>query len=184
MAITMEQIDEMRKRTNCSYEEAKELLEKHNGDLLEAIVDFEKKHGYQSRHESYQKPHKLGRRIKELIQKGFRIRVIIEKDKNVILNIPLNILIIAILVTMPFFWLYLIGFVAIYLMGYKIRLRKEEGLEVNIDEIVNGIGSKVRTAAEKMREQPVEKEQNHNQSAAAAKSEEKKEDGYNEITVE
>ncbi len=43
MTIDIKLIDEMRKRTNCSYQEAKELLEKHNGDLIEAIVEFERK---------------------------------------------------------------------------------------------------------------------------------------------
>jgi len=42
MNISLELIDEMRKRTNCSYQEAKELLEKHNGDIIEAIIEFEK----------------------------------------------------------------------------------------------------------------------------------------------
>ena len=41
--ITLELVDQMRKRTNYSYEEGKILpWKKHNGDVLEAIVDFEK----------------------------------------------------------------------------------------------------------------------------------------------
>ena len=40
--ITMEQIDEFRKRTNSSYEDAKYYLERNNGDVLDAIIDFER----------------------------------------------------------------------------------------------------------------------------------------------
>ena len=46
--ITLEQVDQLRKRTNCSYEEAKVLLEKHNGNVLDAIVEFEKSKGKRS----------------------------------------------------------------------------------------------------------------------------------------
>ncbi|NLI91302.1 MAG: DUF4342 domain-containing protein [Peptococcaceae bacterium] len=181
MSISMEQIDEMRKRTNCSYQEAKELLSKHDGDLIEAIIEFEKNHGHKSKSYSSEKNRGLGKKVKELIQKGFVTRFIIEKDENIILNIPVNILLLAVLITMPVFWLYIILFIAIYLMGYKIRIKKVEGEEVNINDIVDGIGSKVRTATEQMREKPAEKEQNN------MKSENKntgKEDQINEITVE
>lgn len=41
--ITMEQVEELRKRANISYEEAKAILEETNGDLLEAIINLEKK---------------------------------------------------------------------------------------------------------------------------------------------
>ena len=40
--ITIEQIDEFRKRTHSSYEDAKFFLEKNNGDILDAIIDFER----------------------------------------------------------------------------------------------------------------------------------------------
>jgi len=39
----MEQVEELRKRANISYEEAKAILEETNGDLLEAIINLEKK---------------------------------------------------------------------------------------------------------------------------------------------
>lgn len=179
MNISIELIDEMRKRTNCSYQEAKELLEKHDGDLIEAIVEFEKGQGQscKTKKQSTDDAGKFGKKVKKLVQKGFITRFVIEKDENTILNIPVNILILIVLFTMPVFWLYLILFVVLYFMGYKIRIRKEEGQEVDINEIVDGIGSKVKTATEKMRE-----------SSAAdndiIKNEQKKEDEYNEITVE
>jgi len=39
--ITLEQVDKLRKRANVSYAEAKEALEKCNGDLLDAMVFLE-----------------------------------------------------------------------------------------------------------------------------------------------
>ena len=59
--ITMEQIDEYRKRTNSSYEDAKYYLERNNRDVLDAIIDFERsktgRSGHRERHhgQSFQK---------------------------------------------------------------------------------------------------------------------------------
>lgn len=153
MNISMEQIDEMRKRTNCSYQEAKELLGKNNGDLLEAIVEFEKKYGHRDKHKHQER--KQGKaRVKELIRKGFLTRFMIEKENTTILNIPVNILILAVFVTIPAFWAWPVVLVAVYLMGYKIRIRKEEGQDVNLSAMVDELGSKVRTATEKIYEKP------------------------------
>ena len=191
MNIGIEQIDEMRNRTNCSYQEAKELLEKHDGDLIDAIVEFEKKHGSKQKKTSEKKSEKnssFGKKVKELVQKGFINRFVIEKEENTILNIPVNVLILAVIITMPLIWIYPIIFIAIYLMGYKIRLRKEQGQEVDINELVDGIGSKVRTATDKMREKPADKGQSNqnqgmNEEEVQSDSEKKNEDGYNEITI-
>ena len=40
--IKLEQVEELRKRANISYEEAKKALEEANGDILEAIINLEK----------------------------------------------------------------------------------------------------------------------------------------------
>lgn len=40
--ITLEQVEELRKRANISYDEAKSALEEANGDMLEAIINLEK----------------------------------------------------------------------------------------------------------------------------------------------
>lgn len=178
MNISIELIDEVRKRTNCSYQEAKELLEKHNGDLIDAIVDFEKKQGHRPK-DSQKKESTtgFGQKAKNLIEKGFITRFVIEKEENTFLNISINILILAVIITMPIFWLYPVALIAVYLMGYRIRIRKEEGKDIDINEFVDGIGNKVRSATEKRNTPSSEPEQDK-------KKNEEKKDGYNEITIE
>lgn len=45
--MNFELIDEFRRRTNASYDEAKHYLERTNGDLLEAVIAYEReKTGY------------------------------------------------------------------------------------------------------------------------------------------
>jgi len=196
MTISIEQIDEMRKRTNCSYQEAKELLEKNNGDLIDAIIEFEKKYGSKTRQEASGKQDasgrqenagqkgRIGAKIKELIQKGFRTRFIIEKDGETVINLSINIMILLILITMPAFFFYIAAFIILYILGYKVRIRQEKGKGLDVNEFIDGISGKVKNAADKMREKQDAKEQKVNsQNTAATKEEAKKDDGYNEITI-
>lgn len=172
MSISLEQIDEMRKRTNCSYEEAKELLEKHNGDVVDAIVEFEKKHrqGFGHKHH-HNNQYSFRDKIRELVHKGFKTRFIIEKDKDTILSISINVLIIIFLFTMPAFWFYPIALVLTYLLGFKIKIRKEKGEDIDINKMVNNVESKVKNSVDNTNEKVNNKENNAN-------------DDYNEITVE
>jgi hypothetical protein len=181
MNISMEQIDEMRKRTNCSYHEAKVLLEKHNGDLVEAIIEFEKKHSSKSNKENG-KSHSFGQKVKDLIHKGFVTRFVIEKDENTILNISVNILILAVILTMPVFWIYPVLFIVLYLVGYKFRLRRE-GEEVNINEIVDEFGDKVKGTVSKKSDGVKGGQSDSGQENSSPGGEEGK-DGYNEITID
>ena len=182
MTISMEQIDELRKRTNCSYEEAKILLEKHNGDLLEAIVEFERKNRSSSNNKSHNGTVSLGARIKQLINKGFKTRFIIEKSGETIINISVNLLILAAIIL---HWFLLIALVISLIFGCRFKIRKEKGESIDLNKIINGFGSKVREATVESRE--------HNKQNDTRKYENKSNDenndnsdndGYNEITVE
>lgn len=42
MAVTLEQVEKLRERANVSYEEAKAVLERHDGDLLESLIELER----------------------------------------------------------------------------------------------------------------------------------------------
>ncbi|NLL52427.1 MAG: DUF4342 domain-containing protein [Peptococcaceae bacterium] len=193
MKISMELIDEMRKRTNCSYQEAKELLERNNGDLVEAIIEFETRHGsnnnehckhkYKHKYKAYTEGnHK--QKAKTLLHKGFVTRVVIEKDENIILNLSVIILILAVLISMPIIWIWPVAFIILYFTGYKIRIRKETGGEVDINNLVDDFGNKVKNATEAKDSQPKDSNQNNESKEASSSEEVKEKDGYNEITVE
>lgn len=46
--ISLEQVEELRKRANITYDEAKKALEETNGDILEAIINLEKQNKIQT----------------------------------------------------------------------------------------------------------------------------------------
>ena len=130
MHITLEQIDELKKRANCTFEEAKIVLEKNNGDLLESVIELEKRNGIKMEED---KKNSFSAKLKNLIDKGFKTRFIIEKDEEMILNISINMLLIAALLLNGLLLAVLI--IALFL-GYKIRIKKEKGKEININNCI------------------------------------------------
>lgn len=184
--ITLEQVDQLRKRTNCSYEEAKELLEKHNGDVLEAIVDFEKNrkgksysnyrnYGSDNYNGEYRNRGDFWRKVREVIQLGFDNRLMVEDSKGIILNVPINILLLLVIfipyITIPIFFFLLI-------LGYKISVKKLKGNDVNISEIVKDAADKFAGKGQyQQTQQPVSRESDQ-------KSEDDNDDSYNKITIE
>lgn len=92
MSVNLDQIDELRKRGNCSYQEAKEALEISNGDMVEALVYLEKQHKVKE-----DKGTSIYDKIKALITKGNETKFVVKKKDNIVLSLPVTLtLIIAI----------------------------------------------------------------------------------------
>lgn len=166
MTISMEKIDELRKRTNCSYEEAKSLLEKHDGNVLDAIVDFEKTQGCKF---GNCERHTLGQKMKSLFRKGFNTRFVVESNKDIIINISINFLILLSLISIH---VVIVGSILALISGYKFRIIKQSGKDINVDEFINNVTDKVKKSVNDITQD--EKTQKN----------EKDKTGYNEITIE
>ncbi|NLM10487.1 MAG: DUF4342 domain-containing protein [Clostridiaceae bacterium] len=182
--VTLEQVDQMRKRTNCSYEEAKFFLEKHNGDVLEAIVDFEKsKNGtktgsYNTRDfDSKRQINDFWQSVSKLIRKGFETRVVIEGSNNVFIDIPVNILLLFVIFAS---YIVIPALLILLLLGYKLSIRKSHGEVVDISSMVQDV-----TSRNTNRNQNKNQNQNvqHQPQDIAVNTEEQKND-YNEIIIE
>jgi len=187
MAISIELIDEMRKRTNCSYAEAKELLEKHNGNLLEAIVEFEKinntKAGSKSEYEK--EAGYFGKRLKNLIVKGFKTRFIIEKSGETIINLSVILMLILLL---SFHVCLILGMIVLLLLGFRFKIRKANGDVIDLNRIIDSFGSTVK---ENTKEKSKDTKKNFESDASENRSKSTNnnnnnndDDGYREITVE
>lgn len=166
MTVSMDKIDELRKRTNCSYEEAKALLEKHDGNVLDAIVDFEKTQGCKfgnCEHRSF------GQKMKALFRKGFNTRFVVESDKCTIINISINFLILLSLISIH---VIIFGAILALVSGYKFRITKQSGKDINVDEFINNVTDKVKKSVNDITQD--EKIQKN----------EKDKTGYNEVTIE
>jgi hypothetical protein len=178
--ITMEQIDEFRKRTNSSYEDAKYYLERNNGDVLDAIIDFERsktgRSGHRERHhgQSFQKSRHqqdYGHKFSDILQKGFDTRVFVEDSKSVLFSIP----IILFLFLLPFWIIVVIMFVFLIMLGYKVTIRDVKSQNVDVNAFFNNISDKMK----EKNQPPVP-----SNPTEPKKGEQDKEDGYKEYTIE
>lgn len=81
MNITLEQIDILRKRANVNYKEAKDALERNNGNIVEALTYLEEQNRIKA------DGIKIGdssfiNGIKEVIQKLNKIKFVVLKDEK------------------------------------------------------------------------------------------------------
>ena len=125
--ITMEMIDQFRKRTNCSYEEAKMYLERNNGNMVEAIVDFERNHSKVKNEEKSSK-------FKDFFSKAYRTRFVVENKGTTILNLSVLFLALFVLLTLRSFPIIVISLVVALLLGYRFTIQKYTGSNVDINK--------------------------------------------------
>lgn len=125
MKITLEQIDLLRKRTNAGYKEAKEALEKADGDIVEALAYLDEQG--KSKKNKGGEGNGLMDKLKRLIQRGNELKLVVSKDGKDYLRVSLNILILAGLILNFLITPVLVAAVIAVLMGYKIHVEDHKG---------------------------------------------------------
>jgi hypothetical protein len=134
-------IDEFRRRTNANYDEAKYYLEKYNGDLLEAIIAFEKERtGYQKRSNFHGGANRLLNGLVRVVQKLIDINLIIIDRTGRDFPVPLLLL----LVLGPIWHILLLVAFVMLIMGYKFMFREIPDPNVNVQNFVEKIKDKAR----------------------------------------
>lgn len=149
---TLKKIEILKERTNLSNEEAEALLEKFNGDLIEALIYFEKQKN--SNDEFSNICDKISQSefvnyIKELIKSGNVARIIIRKDDTVIVNIPVNagLVVGLIMVLQPV--ILLIGAATAVFTKLEIDIIKKDGtVEVVNKYVEKGVETTAKVATE------------------------------------
>lgn len=86
--ITLEKIDIVRERIGVSYREAKEILERNNGNVIEALVDAENKKQNNWTEEFSVRSNEVMDKVKELIHEGNVNRIRIKNDGRTLVEIP------------------------------------------------------------------------------------------------
>ena len=137
----LKKIDEVVKRTNCTYENAKIALEKNNGDVLEAIVYIEqnKKSGNDS--DLKKKGEEILNEVKKIIEMGNVTKLTIKRKDEIILNIPITAGAVGVIIA-PF--LTLAGLTAALLTECKIEILKDNGEIIYVNDEVNKGANKVK----------------------------------------
>ncbi len=143
MSVTLENIEKIIDRTKVGYKEAKEVLEACDGDVVEAIVKIEQnklKAAEDTRKEKQQSfdTKKLAFETQfkfwthqglKLIKKLMQIKVLWTKEDRLLLELPLLIVAIITLFTLP---LSIIALAIPLFFGVKLEIRRENGEIIKI----------------------------------------------------
>lgn len=141
--VTIEMIDEFRKRTNCSYDDARYYLEKYNGDMLEAIIAFERaenrnyEHRHERHHSGYERGNRgdFGQRVMRVLQKLLDHRVVIADKTGRTFNIP----VLFPLVMVPLWHVIILIAIGMMIMGFRFSIQEMPDENYNLDSIINRV---------------------------------------------
>lgn len=139
--MNIQLIDEFRRRTNATYDEARYYLERHNEDLLEAIVAFERERtGYQGQSRAHGGANRFLSGVMRIVQRLIDIKMVIT-DKNY-KSFPIPLLLL--LVLGPIWHILVLVAILMLIMGYKFSFQEISDPNVNVANFVEKIKSKVR----------------------------------------
>lgn len=146
MVITLEKIDLIRERTGYSYSEANELLERHDGDVVKALMEAEESVTSEENHITKRttinsKSDDMLQRIKELIREGNVSKITVKKGDEVVVNIPVNAGAIGFLIA-PY--LGAVGVASAYIFKYKIEVTKADGEVLTFTDLAGKTVKKVK----------------------------------------
>ena len=158
--ITVEKIDAIMERYKVSYAEAKEALEKNNGNLVDTLIYLEqnKKTFKENLHDS---TNELIETIKGIIKKGNVNRIKVKKDGKVLVDIPVNAGIVtgALIIYYPV--LLAIGAVAALVSKITLEIERPDGKVDVVNDIIknkyNEIKNDTVNATEEIKNKTEEK---------------------------
>ncbi len=162
-----EKVEKLREKANVSYEEAKAALEEANGDLLDAMILLEKQGKAEKKKESYstgeektelavvgepekkEKKEKHGNaftdKLKELWHKSCENYFVVERDGEVLINLPICVFLLIMLFT---FHVTLVAMVVALFFGCRYGFRGADEMK-----LANDVCDKASEAADKVKEE-------------------------------
>lgn len=139
MEITLEKIELVKDRTGVSYREAKDALEKSAGNVVDAIIYIEDSVNGENFNYNEAESKDIISKLKEIVAKGNATKILIKKDDQIVLNIPVNAGIIGSVVA-P--WGMIAGLVAAFGLRCRIEVVKDDGKSINITDKADKIYDK------------------------------------------
>lgn len=153
MTINLEQIDELKKRTNASYEDVKKALEECNGDMVEALIYLEKQKKVKP--EEKTTTDNFGnfiKSVKRIIKKGNNTKFIVKKGDSIILSLPVTIVVI-ITVVAPY--ITVVALILAILTGHRIKFQGRNGEDLKVNETLDKVSDSVVNLKKKLSEDDV-----------------------------
>ena len=144
MEITLEKIELVKDRTGVTYKEAKEALEGADGNVVDAIIAIEETIDQKSSKKIGAQGEALISKMKEVVKKGNISKILVTRDGDTIINIPLTV---GVLGTVVAPWGMIAGVVAAF--GFKCRIEfvKDDGSIIDITEKAGDIYEDIKEKA-------------------------------------
>ena len=135
MEVSLEKIELVKDRTGVSYREAKDALEASGGSVVDAIIAIEDSINEVREGSIGSKATDLIDYIKGMIHKGNVSRLVIKKENDTVLNLPVNAGIIG---TVLFPWATIAAILAAFGTKCRIELVKDDGDVINVSQKAEG----------------------------------------------
>lgn len=131
MEITLEKIELVKDRTGVTYKEAKEALEAAEGNVVDAIIAIEETIDQKPAAKLGEQKEALIAKMKEAVKKGNISKILVTRDGETLVNIPLTV---GVLGTVVAPWGMIAGIVAAFGFKCKIEFVKDDGSVIDITE--------------------------------------------------
>lgn len=153
--ITLEKIDIIRERANLSYSDAKELLEKCNGDVVDALIYHEKMKETNKDEKSFMNDVSMTvdefiAWLKDVVKKGNVTRIKVKKDDKTLVDIPVNAGLAIGLVALLQPILLMVGAAAAIITKLQIEITKEDGSVEVVNKIIKSVFTETKEKANDM----------------------------------
>ncbi|MGL4873133.1 MAG: DUF4342 domain-containing protein [Clostridium sp.] len=171
--ITLEKVDQIRERTNLSYEEAKRILIEADGDVLEALINLEKD-GVKGINNVIEDDDILSKTayniedfklwLKEIVEKGNVSRIKIKKEETVIADLPVNAGISAMVIAIVLPAVLAFGVIAAVATKVTIEITKCDGsvevINKYVKKVTYDMKEKASVVASEVKEKASKKAEN------------------------
>ncbi len=132
MEITLEKIELVKDRTGVSYKDAKEALENNNGSVVDAIISIEEAFDEMSKSGAAGASNAVISRLKEVIRKGNVSKIVVKKDEDVLLNLPVTVGVLGVVIA-PI--AAVIGVITAFGTKCVIEVVKDDGSIIDVSEM-------------------------------------------------
>ena len=147
MEITLEKIELVKDRTGATYKEAKEALEKSNGNVVEAIIAIEDSvDGLATKKVITTGSGAILNKMKEIVLRGNVAKIIVKKGEKKILEAPFNVGVAGVILA-P--WGMLIGAIAAFGTKCTVDIVKADGTIICITDKAGVVVEEVITKGSK-----------------------------------
>lgn len=179
MKITLEMVDKVKERSNVSYQEAKEALEYANGDVLDAIIYLENRNKENNNYkETFEEDNNCSKTetveefktwLKDIIEKGNVSRIKIKKDEEVIVDVPVNAGIAAVIIGIVMPPILALGVIAAVATKITIEITMTDGKVIVVNKYISKATEEVKEKANNF-SQKVKEKMNTNSTSNTKKS--------------